>query len=338
MLIKKTILPLVLLAAVFLLFACTAPAAQGDDGTFDIVCTVFAPFDWVQNLTADCEKVSVTLLAANGADLHSYQPTAADIARIAESDLLIYVGGESDRWAYDAAQNAAPAVPAVSLTELLGERAKTEELVEGMQDDGHDHDGAHGYDDAHSHDGAESPSGTEIDEHVWLSPKTAAVLVRELADRLSDTNADNADRIRENAKRYLEQLAALDEAYTHTVQAAPHKVFVVADRFPFRYLADDYGLTYYAAFPGCSAETDAGFHTVIFLAEKLAEQGLTHIAVTESADAALARAVCENSTASDVQTVVLDSMQTLSEQDIASGADYLDMMRKNLAVLQTLLS
>ncbi len=321
---RRFVLPCLLMCLSAALFACErTETPEHDAETYRVFCTVFPTYDWLCEVTKDVGNIEVTLLDTHGADLHSYQPTAADMLAIAQSNLAVYVGGVSDKWVIEAAENAGTSVQAVSLFDLLGERVKEEELVEGMSDE-HEHDHAH--------------EESEADEHVWLSLKNADLLTEALTERLCADNAESAEALRGASKAYRECLRTLDEAYADAVQSARLSVFVTADRFPFRYLADDYGLTYYAAFPGCSAETDAGFDTVIFLADTVDTYALTHIAVTESTDGAVAKAVLENAKTEGVQTVVLDSLQSVTRARMDEGETYLSVMEKNLESLRLLLS
>ncbi len=297
-----------------------------------IVTTIFPIYDWVMNVLGEqAENAEVSMLLDNGVDLHSYQPTADDIVRISGCDLFIYVGGESDEWVRDALQEATNKNMAViNLMEALGDSVKEEELVEGME---HDHDHAHEED--HDHDA--EPEEVEYDEHVWLSLKNAAVLCRAIAEALGQIDRENAALYTANAGAYTEKLNTLDAQYQAAVDAAALHTLLFADRFPFRYLADDYALDYYAAFVGCSAETEASFETIIFLAGKLDELGLPAVLQIESADGSIARTVVENTQSRDQQILTMDSMQSTTAKDVAAGANYLSIMEKNLDVLKAAL-
>ena len=226
------------LTALPLLFASGCDFSS--DGKLHIVCTIFPQYDWVRELTEGAQNVEVTLLEDSGADLHNFQPSAADKVSILNSDLFVYTGGESDDWARTLLENAEKDVRSLDLIEALGERALTEE--EGIEESG-EHDHAH---------------EDETDEHIWLSLKNAEVLVSAIADELCAVDEESAALYQSNAASYLAELSSLDEAYEETVASAARTVLVFADRYPFRYLAHDYGLTCYAAFSGCSAESEAG--------------------------------------------------------------------------------
>ena len=191
---------------------------------------------------------------------------------------------------------------------------------------GHDHSD----DDDHHHEDGE----VEYDEHVWLSLKNAAVLCAELANQLSKLDADHQEVYATNATAYIEKLSALDVKYQEAVEAAKVKTVLFGDRFPFRYLVDDYGLSYYAAFVGCSAETEASFETIIFLANKVDQLGLNAVLTIESGDGKIARTIIENTAAKSAQVLQMDSMQSTTAQDVANGATYLGAMEKNLDVLK----
>ena len=316
---KKTIT--LLLAAVLLislLAGCGAPTSQS--GKLSIVTTIFPEYDWVMNILGDAAAdADVTLLLDNGADLHSYQPSADDIITIATCDVFIYVGGESDAWVHDALKEAVnPDMIVIDLMDVLGDAAKEEEVVEGMQAEEED---------------AEEADGPEYDEHVWLSLKNAQIIVGAIAEQLAAADPENADIYRANAAAYCGKLAALDAQYAEAVSNGARDTILVPDRFPFRYLTDDYGLTYYAAFVGCSAETEASFETLVFLSEKLDALQLPAVIVTESSDQKLARTVVAQSEKGSADILVFDSMQSVTAQDIASGTTYLGIMEQNLAVL-----
>ena len=305
----------------------TAPAKETASAPkLRVVTTIFPIYDWVVNVLGEqAAGAEVTMLLDNGVDLHSYQPTADDIVRISDCDLFIYVGGESDEWVADALQEATNKNMAViSLMDVLGDSVKEEEVVEGME---HDHD------EDHDHEEEEA----EYDEHVWLSLKNAAVLCRAIADALGQIDAGNASVYAANADSYIEKLNALDAQYQAAVDGAKYHTLLFADRFPFRYLADDYKLNYFAAFVGCSAETEASFETIIFLANKLDELGLPAVLQIESADGSIARTVVENTKDKAQQILTMDSMQSTTAQDVAAGASYLAIMEQNLDVLKSAL-
>ena len=290
------------------------------DGKLHIVCTIFPQYDWVRELTKGAQNVEVTLLEDSGADLHNFQPSAADKVSILNSDLFVYTGGESDDWARTLLENAEKDVRSLDLIEALGDRALTEE--EGIEESG-EHDHAH---------------EDEVDEHIWLSVQNAKVLVSAIQEELCAVDEGNAALYQSNAASYLAELSALDEAFEETVSSAKRSVLVFADRYPFRYLAHDYGLTCYAAFSGCSAESEASFATILALVKHVEENALPYVVVLENSTQGIAKQVIDNTKSKDQGILVLNSLQSVTREDIESGATYLGLMKEDLAVLKTALN
>lgn len=318
-----------LLLALFMLVGALAGCGKQNDTNqtdkLSIVTTIFPEYDWVREILGDkADNAEITMLLDNGVDLHSYQPTADDIVKISDCDLFIYVGGESDEWVEDALRNAANGnMKVINLLEVLGDSVKTEEIVEGMQEAEHEHE------DAEEHEHEE-----EADEHVWLSLKNAKMLVRVISKALQELDPDSKDIYAANADAYVKKLSALDAEYQAAVDAASNKTILFGDRFPFRYLVDDYGLHYYAAFVGCSAETEAGFETISFLAKRVDEWKLPCVLTIEGAQHKIAETVVRNTTAKNQRVLTMDSMQSTTTQDVKNGTTYLSVMEKNLSVLK----
>ena len=318
-----------LLLALFVLVGALAGCGKQNDTNktdkLSIVTTIFPEYDWVREILGDkADNAEITMLLDNGVDLHSYQPTADDIVKISDCDLFIYVGGESDGWVEDALRNAANRnMKVINLLEVLGDSVKTEEIVEGMQEAEHEHE------DAEEHEHEE-----EADEHVWLSLKNAKMLVRVISKALQELDPDNKDIYAANADAYVKKLSALDADYQAAVDAASNKTILFGDRFPFRYLVDDYGLRYYAAFVGCSAETEAGFETISFLAKRVDEWKLPCVLTIEGAQHKIAETIVRNTTMKNQKVLTMDSMQSTTTQDVKNGTTYLSVMEKNLSVLK----
>ena len=314
----------------------------------DIVVSIFPEYDWVMNVLGEKKSdLGVKLLAKSGADLHNFQPKSDDILAIAKCKLFIYVGGESDEWVDEVlAENPNSDRMAINLLEVLGENAKIEEPVgdeehdhehEHEHEEGEDHDHEHEEGEEHAHEHEE-----EYDEHVWLSLKNAQIFVDEIADAIGKIDADNKAVYEANAAAYKAKLSVLDERYTAAVDKAETKTLLFADRFPFRYLVDDYGLSYFAAFSGCSAANSAAsLDTIVRLADKLIEHSLNTILIIEGSDGSIARSVIQ--TAKDkgytgqVETKVLDSLQAATIKEYESGRNYLAVMESNLSVLSAAL-
>ena len=314
---------LALLLALWIPAAVLSGCAPQDDSAasnkLNIVTTIFPTYDWVREiLGAETDRAEITMLLDSGVDLHSYQPTVDDIVKISDCDLFLYVGGESDGWVEDALKNAPNKErKVIRLLDVLGDSAKAEETVEGMQEEEHDHE-----------------EEAEYDEHIWLSLKNAQVLVAAISEALQESDPARKDTYAANAAAYAEKLSALDGEYRAAVDSGKYKTLLFGDRFPFRYLADDYGLDYYAAFPGCSAETEASFETVSFLAGKMDALGLPCVLTIEGTQHKIAKTIVQNTAQKNQQVLTMDSMQAVTANDAASGVSYLSIMEKNLSVLK----
>lgn len=324
---KKRILALCfMLCAVLSVAGCASgpQKVQESEEQLKIVCTIFPEYDWIkQILGARAQEVRLTLLMKDGADLHSYQPTMWDIRAIAEADLFLYVGGESDAWVEDVLANTGnPHRKVLNLMELLKDSVKEEEHLEGMRED-------------QEHDQEEEE---EYDEHVWLSLRNAEKVCSAFTETLCELDEANRQLYQYNENQYQERLKALDQAYEETVRKAENPVLLFGDRFAFRYLAEDYGITCFAAFPGCSAETEAGFSTITFLAEKAGACALPVILAMDGSDQKIARTIAGNTDTRDQKVRVLDSMQSVSSEAIRAGESYLSIMERNLEVLKEALN
>ena len=300
-----------------------AKTTEGEGKKIKVVSTIFPSYDWAKEVVGDLKNsYDFTLLLDKGADLHSYQPTADDIAKIAEADLFIYVGGESDGWVDDALKVATNKdMKVINLVEVLGDKAKTEEVVEGMQ----------------AEEEEEHSGENEIDENVWLSLKNASGYVKSIEEALADIDKNNAATYEKNAAAYISKLNDLDKEYKDVVDASTNKTVLFGDRFPFRYLVDDYGLKYYAAFVGCSAETEASFNTVVFLANKVDELNLGDVLTIENSDGKIAKTIIDNTKDKNKNVDVLNSMQSVTAKDVEAGETYLKIMQSNLEVLKKVL-
>ena len=328
---KKIItLMLVAVLAVCALSGCGTSKSGEDtkDKKIKIVTTIFPEYDWVLQILGDkADKADVTMLLDKGVDLHSYQPSTADIAKISEADVFIYVGGESDEWVEDVLKEAKnKKLKVINLMDVMGDKAKGEEVKEGMQPEEEEHA-------EEAKDGKEEEE-VEYDEHVWLSLKNAKIFTKKIADVLSEVDKDDAKTYQANYESYAKKLDDLDKKYADAVASAKNKTLVFGDRFPFRYLVNDYGLDYYAAFVGCSAESEASFETVTFLAKKIDELGLGNVLTIEGKNHKIAKTVVDNTKNKDQKVLTMDSMQSTTSKDVKDGATYLGIMEKNLEVLK----
>lgn len=317
--IKSLLFSAVLMAASASVFAA---------GRKSIVCTTFPEYDWVVNVLGEkASNFDVTLLQNNGTDLHSYQPSVKDIAKISKADLFVYVGGESDEWVEKVlSQSVNKNQIAINMMEVLGDKVQEEEIVEGMQVEK----------EAHEHHDDEDE--VEYDEHVWLSIKNAIDITKVLSEKIQKLDSENAASYKKNTENYISQLLALDKEYEKAVASAKNKTVLFGDRYPFRYLTDDYNLKYYAAFVGCSAESEASFETVIFLAKKLDELGLNAVLTIEKSDKKIARTIISSTKNKDLKIFEMDSLQSITQSEIKGGRNYLSAMKKNLEVLKKALN
>lgn len=329
---------------------------KGNSNKISIVCTSFPQYDWVKNILGEeAERFNVTLLLDNGVDMHSYQPAVKDIATAGSSDLFIYVGGESDTWVEDALKEAKNKdLKAINLMETLDNFVKEEEVVEGMQEErkslGHSHEKSskekQEQTQKESHENSQEINGQkeaadeepEYDEHIWLSIRNAEIMVKNIEKAIEQFDSDNAKVYQNNAENYIKKLDTLDKQYANTIQNAKYKAILFGDRFPFRYMADDYDLKYYAAFAGCSAETMAGFETVTFLAKKADELQLPVILTIENSDGRIAEAVKSNTTKKNQKILAMNSLQSVTKEQLADGITYLQVMQENLSVLSEALN
>ena len=288
----------IILASAFA--SCDAAPTKTND-TLDVVCTIFPCYDWTKQIVGDAPGVNITYLLENGSDLHNFQPTADDMIKISECDVFIYVGGESDEWVDDALENARNSdMKVVKLMDVVAENTVEEELKEGMeQESEHDED-------------EDSPA---------------------IADELCTADNKNSAIYAENSNLYKTELQLLDRSF-HTLLDERKPVLIFGDRFPFRYFTEDYALDYYAAFLGCSADTEASFETIIFLAQKADELNAEYIFAIENSDCTIADAVIQNTSDKSQKIAILDSAQSVSAQQISDGATYLGIMKKNYEILE----
>ena len=297
-----------------ILCGCTAPAQQKTENEgLSVVTTVFPVYDWLRNITEGTDT-EVTMLMQNGSDLHNFQPSAKDIITINDADMFVYIGGESDEWTADVLREAKSSLESVSLMDSGRVSLVEDEVKEGMT--------------------VEEEEEPENDEHIWLSLQNAIKYTELLSEKLQEIDPDNAERYHQNAEAYIGKLMALDREYSVTAENAKNRTLVFCDRFPFIYMMKDYGLDYYAAFNGCSAETEASFETVVYLGEKLDELQLKHVFIIENSNTDIADTVIRTSKDQNRDILVLDSMQSVTGGQAENGVTYLSVMEENLEVLK----
>lgn len=303
---------------------CGSKSFDFSSGKISVVCTIFPEYDWAKQVIGESDSIDLHLLTKDGVDLHSYQPSVEDIARISTCDIFIYVGGESDDWVEDVLKESLnPDIIAINLLEVLGDYAKEEQDVNDAS--------------THNHSTHEDDD-IEYDEHIWLSIRNAELIVNEIKDKLILADETNKSLYTENADNYIKELSQLDEQYISVTQNAKRDTVLFADRFPFRYLFDDYDISYYAAFNGCSAETEASFETITFLADKVNTLNLDYVLLLEKSDDRIAKSIIQASNNKSVGILTLDSMQSAIVSESENQATYLSIMESNLKALETALN
>ena len=300
----------IILPALFLFAGCETSGKA--DNTTTVVCTVFPIYDWTREITKDCEDINVILLEDDGTDMHSFQPAVKDLVDIEDCDVFIYIGGESEEWAKEYSEKH----PSSKRTDIcLMDEISGDILIEN--DEGIIV--------------TEEEEEEVYDEHIWLSLKRSIKCVDVIGGALKDKTSDSS-KIESNLTSYEEKLSSLDKEYEEYFSANP-RTLIIADRFPFRYLAEDYGFGYMAAFPGCSAESSISFVPVVELSEGLKNNNGNVVFITESGDMSLADTVIEQS-GKDAKVVIIDSLQCVSLKKIEEGATYYSLMKSNLDALK----
>ncbi|MCF0120011.1 MAG: zinc ABC transporter substrate-binding protein [Oscillospiraceae bacterium] len=311
---KKIIAAALIIVTVLGLASCGSVPEKADDGTLKIISTIFPPFDFARQIAGS--RAEVTMLLPPGAESHSYEPSPQDIIAIQNCDLFIYVGGESDAWIEDVLGSMGDKAPK-TLTLFECVELVEEEIVDGMQAN-------------------KAPSDEkELDEHVWTSPKNAILIAEALSDTLSGIDPDGRDTYSENAAEYTEQLRALDALFEDAVSSGVRRTIIVGDRFPFRYLADAYKLEYYAAFPGCSADSEPSAATVAFLIDKVRAENIPAVFYIEFSTHKIADAMAE---ATGAKTLLLHSCHNITNEELENGATYVSIMTENAQRLKEALS
>ena len=314
--------------SVTVLSGCDDTKQEEDNNKINIVTTIFPEYDWVREITKGNENIELSMLLDKGVDLHSFQPTADDIVKVSSCDMFIYVGGESDKWVQDALAEAVnKEMVVINLLEILGENAKEEEIVEGMENG-----------EENEEENENAKVDVEYDEHVWLSLKNAEKLCSAISDGLIQMDPANEELYISNVSSFVNSISELDKKYEETVNQAAVKTVLFGDRFPFRYMVDDYGISYYAAFSGCSAESEASFETIKFLAEKTDELGLGAILQIENADGKIAQTIIDTTAEKNQKVLTLNSMQAVTLDDVNAGVTYFSIMESNLEVLKQALN
>lgn len=289
-----------------------------------IVTTCFPPYDFARAVTGG--EADVTMLLCPGAEAHSYEPTPLDIVKIQQCDVFIYIGGEGEVWVDKILGSVnTENMTVVKLFDYV--EPLEEEDVAGASPSGHSHDHDHDHDhkDEHHEDG--NSSGGDYDEHIWTSPRNAAMCIDGIKEALCGANPPDSAGYEKNAADYTAQLDELDRDFSEMTRNAPNDVIVVGDRFPFRYLAHDYDLEYFAAFSGCSSESEPGVYTMAFLIEEIIAHDIDTVFYLEFSTKKLAEKLC---TATGAEMLPLHSCHNVSKTDFENGETYISLMRQNL--------
>ena len=303
---------------------------------YSVVSTSFPGYDFARAVTKNT-NISTKMLVKPGAETHTYEPTPQDIIDIKNADMFIYVGGDSDTWVKKILKDVdTKKTHVVKLVDLVS--TVEEEIVEGMEDEDehdheHDHDHSHSHehdhDHDHKHDHDEEEEGPEIDEHVWTSPKKAMEIVKKIAKVASEIDAAEETKINDNAEKYVAEIAQVDKDLHQAIDGKISEI-VVADRFPFRYIADEFGLKYAAAFSGCSEQTEASAKTISFLINKVKQDKIKKIYKIELSNGKIAETVSKDTGA---EVLELHSAHNVTADDFSKGVTYVDLMKRNLLAL-----
>lgn len=302
---------------------------------YSVVSTSFPGYDFARAVTKNT-NISTKMLVKPGAETHTYEPTPQDIIDIKNADMFIYVGGDSDTWVKKILKDVdTKKTHVVKLVDLVS--TVEEEIVEGMEDEDehdheHDHDHSHSHEHDHDHDHKhdhDEEEGAEIDEHVWTSPKKAMEIVKKIAEVASEIDAAEKNKIDDNAEKYVAEIAQVDKDLHQAIDGKISEI-VVADRFPFRYFADEFGLKYAAAFSGCSEQTEASAKTISFLINKVKQDKIKKIYKIELSNGKIAETVSKDTGA---EVLELHSAHNVTAEDFSKGVTYVDLMKRNLAAL-----
>lgn len=314
--LKRKLLAVITAAAtVFSLCACSSESgySNSDSGKLKIISTVFPPYDLARQIAGDNAEISILL--PPGSEIHNYEPSAKDMIAIRNCDIFLYIGGENEQWAEKLINsNDTENVTAVKLIDYVPTLSEDE--------DEHDHD----HDHDHEH---------ETDEHIWTSPKNAQLMLSAVYDAICKVDPSNKQTYTKNKDAYAKQLSDLDNAYRSAVDNAKNKTIVLADKFPFRYLAHEYGLEFSAAFAACSDESEPGVSTMIKLTKTIKENNIPAVYYLEFSSTKIADTLCDETGATKL---MLHSCHNVSKQDIENNISYVDLMKQNLENLKLTLN
>lgn len=303
---KKILITILAVLVVFEFSGCKVRKMDTSDKV-NIVCSIFPEYDWARNILGDDDDATtLTLLEKNGVDLHSYIPSSTDLSTVASCNLLVYTGGKSDTWITDILNNSSNTNQTViNLMEVLKDQLKKD-----------------------------GPDAADYDEHLWLSIKNAKVICNYFTETLCELLPDSADRYQSRLADYMKKLDAMDLSLQGVVQASQNKTLIICDRFPFRYLAEDYGIQYCAPFSNCAGQREPGAEAIDLLSETLVKLNSSAVIVLENSDKKIAKTVIGNAKKPNCDTLTMDSMQSVTLRQAFAGVTYISQMQKNLESIQ----
>lgn len=294
---------------------------EESNSELSVVSTIFPGYDFARAVVGDEENISVEMILEPGVEAHDYEPTPQDIITIESADVIIYVGGDSDEWIESILEDIDTSdITIIRMMDVV--EVVEEEIVDGMEAEEHE-------------DGEEEEEETEYDEHVWTSLTNSIEIINEIEETLSELYTDKEDAFSKNAESYITQIEEIDEEIKEVVETASTNTIVVADRFPFAYFTSDYNLTYYAAFPGCSSQTEASASTIAFLIDKVNEEGISSILKIELSSSNIADTISDETGA---EILTFHSAHNVSSEDFENGVTYVDIMKSNVEVLKKALN
>lgn len=307
------------------LTGCTNEEVNKDDGIIDIVCLNFPCYDFARAIAGDEENVEVSMLLKPGVEVHNYEMTPNDLIKIQNCDVLVYVGGESDEWVDEILRNLESEKLVIALSNFVS--VVPEEFKEGMTEGDDEHE-------LYKHDEGRD-TFVEYDEHVWTSPKNAALIVRKMAEELSGTFEEHKDAFTLNGEEYAKKIDEIDNEFKNIITDDARKEIIVADRFPLIYFTLEYGLDYFAAFPGCASESEASAKTISFLIDKVREDDIKYVFHIEMSNEKVANTICEETGA---QSLLFHTAHNVTSEEFENGTTYVSLMGSNVEKLKLALN
>lgn len=316
--VLKIMVALVMVFSIAGLTGCNKNDKNIKNDKLTIITTSFPGYDFARAITKDNDNAEVKMLLKPGAEMHDFEPTPQDIKDIKNSDIFIYVGGDSDEWIEDVLDNIdTDKTKIVKLMDLVD--TVPEDVIEGMEE----------------HEEDEEEEEVEYDEHVWTSPINAITITNKLKDEVVKIDKDNKELYEKNASNYVNELTDIDNEIKDIVKNGKRKEIVFGDRFPLRYFVDSYGLSYYAAFPGCSEQTEASAKTISFLINKVKEDKIPVVFHIELSKGKIANAIAKET---GVKVLEFKTAHNISQKDFDAGVTYVDIMKDNIKVLKEALN